>query len=343
MMPANNLVLPPPINDVYGGVTGVPGMAAKAAKPAAVVTPDTLWPFHGDGFDPLTLMLAGRRGMGKTATLTFIAGFFEAHYKAQNRDVKIASNFNCDYASDGWSDPMIVDYINGFPPDARDMLVLVDEAAAYFPRRRSLARTNVDFSTFLQQIRKRGIEMAFTTQFPGMLDDQMLINIDLYSLVSMWPRSGPSKGRYVDIYVWDWHGQFTGQFTRPRIPPDGPPTWRRRFHNVNRAAFGHYNTYEVIGAIWSHNRDSIAAQYWDVVEPDGTESTAPEPVIVPATLLDFLLSLGNSFIVGRFVADAGGFDATVHTIGDFKQRINDLGYHDIVRDGGMELAVLKQP
>ncbi len=343
MRTTSHFTLSPAIVSAFEGINGVPGVSeAPQSVATAMLTPETLQSWTGDSFDPLTLMLAGRRGRGKTASLTFIGGFFQAHYAAKRQNVTIAANFNTDVASEGWADPMIVDYINGFPPDANDMFVMVDEAASYFPRRRSLARTNVDFSTFLQQIRKRNIEMAFTTQFPGMLDDQMLINIDLYALVNMWPSSGWNKGRYVDVYIWDWHGQFTGSFTRPRIPPDGPPTWRRRFHNVNQV-FGHYNTYEVIGAIWSHNRDTIAGQYWDVEEPEeGVAPTKSPMFVAPATLLEFLLGLGHSFIIGRYLIDAMGFDDTIATIGDFRQRIKDLGFWDFVMDGRTDMAMLKQ-
>ncbi len=306
-----------------------------------IETPATLEVF-GNNFDPLTMILSGRRGRGKTAALTFIGAFLGAHYESKGLDIKIAANYNTEVATEGYAMPDIVDQINQFPPWANDMLILIDEAAAYFPRRRSLARTNVDFSTFLQQIRKRDIELVFTTQFPGMLDDQMLVNIDLYSIASMWPRSGWNAGRYVDLYVWDWHGQFTGNFARPTIPPKGKPFLHKRLLNVNRI-FGKYNTKEVIGAIWSDSRESITEQYWDRDVPEDQGRPAPAIVVAPTSLGEYLLTLGQSFVVGgRHLADVKGFDDTITTVGDFEQRIKDTGLFDIIAEGGIKIAAPRQ-
>ncbi len=318
---------------------------AAESTPAAgglrdvIETPATLEIFR-NSFDPLTMILSGRRGRGKTAALTFIGAFMDAHYKSKGLDIKIAANYNTEVATEGLANPFIIDEINQFPPWANDMLILIDEAAAYFPRRRALARIHLDFSTFLQQIRKRDIELIFTTQFPAMLDDQMLVNIDLYAIASMWPRSGWNAGRYVDLYVWDWHGQFTGHFVPATIPPKGKPFLHKRLLNVNRI-FGKYNTKEVIGAVWNDSRESIAAQYWDREDPEEMDRPAPVVVVAPTTLADYLVTLGQSFIVGRYLAAARGFDDTIATIGDFEQRIKDTGLFEMITEGGMKIAVSK--
>jgi len=306
------------------------------------ITPETL--IGNDKFDPITVMLAGRRGRGKTAALTFLGMMFREAYDLHNVDAKVAANYNTDVAHPGiYCNPYLIDDIMGFPDWADRLLVLVDEVAAMFPRRRSTARINVDFSTFMQQIRKRDVEVVFTTQFPGMLDDQLLINIDLYCMVNMWPRHGWNAGKYVTVYVWDWHGQFTGKFARPRIPPDGPPTWKRTFTNVNRV-FGHYNTKEIIGRLWAtdQNRSDVAEQYWEhdkAKEPTVAESIAQDRGEPPADLLEFLMSLkGKSFNLDRILPDAQKFDETILSRNDFAERIAHLGPWEIVREGKNWLA-----
>lgn len=302
-----------------------------------IATPSTMEIFSRR-FDPITMILAGRRGRGKTASLTFFGAYLGAQYEQKGLPVSIAANYNTEVATEGLTHPFIIDEINSYPAWAVDLLVLIDEASAYFIRRRALARVNVDFSTFLQQIRKRSIEMIFTTQFPGMLDDQMLINIDLYVMCNMWPRSGWNAGRYVDLYAWDWHGQFTGNFVKPTVPPQGKPFLHKRLLNVNRM-FSKFNTNEVIGAVWSDSRESIAAQYWDREVED---QPGPSPMLVaPTSLAQYLLTLGVSFIPGRHLADAKGFDDTINTIGDFEQRIKDTEMFDLIMDGRTRIAVLR--
>ena len=330
------------LSNLYPALDAVPELVVfpdeQEDEPHFLLTPETL---VGNGpFDPLTIILAGRRGRGKTAALTYIGNLFRQSYAYHGLDVHIAANYNTDVAHDGWADPFILDEIILFPPWADNILILVDEAAAYFPRRRSLARAHLDFSTFLQQIRKRDIEMVFTTQFPGMLDDQMLINIDLYCMVDMWPRSGWNAGKYVDVKIWDWHGQFTGSFSRPKIPPEGPPTWRRRFHNVNQI-FGHYNTKEVIGRLWASgdSRADVAEQYWDLDVAE--QAPPPQLVAPPGSLLEYVMNTPTTFIIERFTDGAKAFDETIRTHADLERRLEGFGLWDIELRDKKRVAIRK--
>jgi hypothetical protein len=330
------LTVYPPSLSVKQAVVVYPGQSEQSFE----ITPETL--IGNDQFDPITVMLAGRRGRGKTAALTFLGQIFRDAYELHNVDAKVAANYNTTVANLGpehnpsqYCNPYIVDDMMGFPPWADRLLVLIDEAAALFPRRRSTARVNVDFSTFMQQIRKRDVEVAFTTQFPGMLDDQLLVNIDLYCTVNMWPRHGWNAGKYIDIMIWDWHGQFTGRFTKPRIPPDGPPTWRRRLHNANKI-FGQYNTKEVIGPLWAtdHQRESMARQHWaegQIGEPGMVVIDPPDEVAT--NLAEFILTLQErSFNIDRILTDAQAFDPKIRNVKDLAERIDVFGLWDISRE-----------
>lgn len=312
------------------------------------ITPETL--IGNDKFEPITIMLAGRRGRGKTAALTFLGKLFREAYAIHGVNAKVAANYNTTVAHLGppdnpslYNNPYIIEDIMSFPKWADNLFVLVDEAAALFPRRRSTARINVDFSTFMQQIRKRDTEVAFTTQFPGMLDDQLLINIDLFIQCNMWPRSGRDAGRYIDLLIWDWHGQWTGIYTRPRIPPDGPPSWRRRFFNAN-LVFGQYNTKEVIGRLWAtdSDRQSIGHQFWATGEPVEGPSIPEEPQPLPENIGDFLQSLqGKSFAIDRMLESAQAFDESLKNRQDFISALEVFGLWDIMREGKNWLAIAK--
>jgi len=323
-------------------------MVYPGAEEDASITPETL--IGLDKFEPITIMLAGRRGRGKTAALTFLGKIFREAFDIHNVKAKVAANYNTDVAHQGppentslYCNPYIIDDIMGFPEWADDLFVLVDEAAALFPRRRSTARINVDFSTFMQQIRKRDTEVAFTTQFPAMLDDQLLINIDLYCMVNMWPRHGWNAGKFIDLLVWDWHGQFTGKFTRPRIPPDGPPTWRRRFYNANQV-FGHYNTKEIIGRLWAsdQSRDAVASQYWAQSEAVAGPSIPEEPQVEPESIGGYLQGLvGRSFSIDRMLASAQDFDPGIRNRQDFIAVLEQIGSWDIIHQGKTWTALPK--
>jgi|24BtaG_2_1085350.scaffolds.fasta_scaffold00169_9 hypothetical protein len=312
------------------------------------ITTDSL--VGGGKFEPLTIMLAGRRGYGKTLSMTAVGAFFKAAYERHNVDVKIAANYNTTVATEGlrpdgdrWASPYLLEDLMEFPIWADELLVLVDEAATAFPRRRSNARINLDFSTFLQMIRKRNIELIFTTQFPGMLDDQLLINIDLYCMVNAWPKPGTAPFTNVTVAIWDWHGQFSGRFTRPRIPPDGPPTWRRTLYNVH-TAYGLYNTKEVIGRLWGtgQQREAMAGQYWErneAVAGEGEDSPAlAEAQTVPTDLRSYLYNLPGTFNLLRVVPDARGWDDSVRTQRDLAERIAEYGDHEIVKQGSQWFA-----
>lgn len=309
------------------------------------ITPQTLVG-HGK-FEPLTIMLAGRRGHGKTLSMTAIGHLFKQAYERHNVNVNIAANYNTSVATEGlrpdgdrWASPYLLEDLMEFPVWADELLVLIDEAATAFPRRRSNARINLDFSTFLQMIRKRNIELLFTTQFPGMLDDQLLINIDLYCMVNAWPKPGTAPFTNVTIAIWDWHGQFSGRFTRPRIPPDGPPTWRRTLYNVH-TAYDLYNTKEVIGRLWGtgQQREEMAGQYWGKTEKDEAQEA---PVLVqaaaPTDLRSFLHSLGQTFNLQRIVPDARGFDNTVTNQKELIERIEAFGDWEILTQNSQKFA-----
>lgn len=59
------------------------------------------------------------------------------------------------------------------------VVLLIDEIQTLFNSRRSMKKENVDFSFFLQQIRKRGIILLCTSQFSNTTDLTLRQNLDI--------------------------------------------------------------------------------------------------------------------------------------------------------------------
>jgi hypothetical protein len=76
--------------------------------------------------------------------------------------------------------PRLVDALITFPEWLHDCLILIDEIAVYFPSLRATSTAALNFSTFLQEIRKLRVDMVFTTQFPTMIIGQASLQIDLF-------------------------------------------------------------------------------------------------------------------------------------------------------------------
>ena len=217
-------------------------------------------------FRPLCIMLWGRRGEGKTLGMTAIANAMRETYLSHGVRYhktlrpwgrRIGSNYHIDFAD--FNNPMLVDMIVDFPPWARRMLFCVDEILAFFPNRRSLARPNLNFSTFLQQIRKLETELIFTTQFPQNMDGQILQQIDLFGTPKRI-----NKGRDLKILLWDWWGQFTGNFASKKWPPnpaENPPDYQLTIYDIERF-YGAYPTEEVVAPMWSASREDMVARSW---------------------------------------------------------------------------------
>ena len=271
---------------------------------------------------PLSIMFMGRRGAGKSLSMTAIAKFMNDAYRVKRSPMRVVTNYHVNFAI--YSSPILVDELNEFPSWGRQLLVCLDEIAAYFPGRRSLARTNVDFSTFLQQIRKRRIEFMMTTQFPQMLDNQLLMQIDLFIDVDYhrWGCGHFAGHRHcVDLYIHDWWGQWTGRnFRKPFPPYRDDNDWMMTLHKIG-SVFQMYDTEEVVAPIWSDHRESIIRQGWGEAYVDEEIKEEDEAALrPPATLPEFLARLdyqGDGFKIKDALGEAGLFERSVVNLATF--------------------------
>lgn len=218
-------------------------------------------------FQPLVIFFFGRRGQGKTLGMTAIGKIMAERYGRRNLKNKVFSNYWTDFSH---SDPYLVDKLNNFPEWAEDGIIMIDEVSSAFPSTRSMANVNVLFTNFLTQIRKRNMEIMFTTQFPSTVSHALLMQVDLFLLTEKI-----QGGRGIRFYVFDYWGQWTGKFNKKRWPPEKEEAdWSWTLHNTDRI-FGSYNTSEVVAAIHSDSRDDIIEAGWQFSTEE--EEAAEEP------------------------------------------------------------------
>jgi hypothetical protein len=170
-------------------------------------------------------------------------------------------------------DPKIVDQLATFDPRMSKATVLVDELPSYFPNRKSLRTINVDFSTFIQQVRKRDVEIIFTAQVPLRVDVQITEQVDWYVIPEIF---GPGR-RFLRLYWFDYKGQFIGNGHK-YWPPRKDEADKIVIYGPLDCIYGKYPTGQVIAPQWSGYRDDIIAQDdWD----ESLFIDAPDSAIIP--------------------------------------------------------------
>ncbi len=227
-------------------------------------------------FSPLVIFMMGRRGQGKTLGMTALASEMQTAYKLNHEDRRIYSNYSLKFTPPEHSDPYLLDNILSNPFDYKESVICVDEIASAFPGRRAMANVNVAFANFLTQIRKLRSECIFTTQFPAVVDRDMLVQVDLF--IRCEKRMG---GKSIKFYIYDWWGQWTGKdYSKPWPPQPDTQDWEVTLHGTD-AMFGQYRTDEIIIPLRSDNRDEQLGNYYDIEEV--YEATNADEVDTPTS------------------------------------------------------------
>jgi len=117
----------------------------------------------------LIVLYTGRRGSGKTLSMV------KDGYKMKLNGLKIYANIELHFAEYIEND----DIINIQNTELRDCVLIIDEIQLIIDSRRSARKGNVDFSYFIQQIRKRNIIILCTTQFSGTVDLRLRQHVDI--------------------------------------------------------------------------------------------------------------------------------------------------------------------
>jgi len=222
-------------------------------------------------FEPLVVMLYGRRGAGKTATMTALGAWFQTQYQRAGTPVHIAANYKVDFAR--YCSPYLIDELGDFPEWGERLVVLIDEISAYTASERSTSRATLDIGVFLTQVRKRDVEIIFCTQFPQEISRRVLRQVDIFIEVEQ-----SSDNKESHLYCHDYWGQWTGGWSRKPWPPTKEEAdWELDISNVD-AIWNKYDTKEVIAPVWSEQREQIIGQNWAEVlnRLDGED---PPPVL----------------------------------------------------------------
>lgn len=113
----------------------------------------------------------GRRGAGKTATMVKDA------YIEYMRGRRVITNME----SLSFGEYMTNEDIKGLNKDSQiyNAVILIDELQIFFDSRRSMKKGNVDFSYFVQQTRKRNIDILGTTQFSNTVEKRLRDHTDI--------------------------------------------------------------------------------------------------------------------------------------------------------------------
>ena len=221
----------------------------------------------GRHFQPIVVMLYGRRGAGKTATMTALGAWFQQHYKNTGTPVHIAANYKVDFAR--YCSPYLIDELGDFPEWGQRLIVLIDEISTYTASERATSRATLDIGIFLTQVRKRDVEIIFCTQFPQEISRRVLRQVDIFIEVEQYNWNKDSK-----LYCHDYWGQWTGGWSRKPWPPTKEEAdWELDVYNVDKI-WNLYNTKEVIAPVWSEQRDGIIGQNWgeyEIVDESDTE------------------------------------------------------------------------
>lgn len=139
----------------------------------------------------MIVLYKGRRGAGKTLTMTKDA------YNYYCMGWTVYSNIEFNFPHEYISEDDILN-IDGDSPIANCVLV-IDEIQILLDSRRSARNRNVDFSYFIQQIRKRGIILLCTTQFTGTVDLRLRQHVDVLVKPKFHKRLQVCEVYYMDL------------------------------------------------------------------------------------------------------------------------------------------------
>lgn len=139
--------------------------------------------------ESLIVLYKGRRGAGKTLTMV------KDGYLYYKKGFKVYSNLKTTFSFQLNEDKIF----NLIRTNIKDCVILFDEIQLYLDSRRSMSKLNIEFSGFIQQIRKRNIHLLATTQYSNTLDLRFRQHIDIIVYPSFIEKYPICEVVYIDI------------------------------------------------------------------------------------------------------------------------------------------------
>lgn len=322
-----------------------PGLAQGA--PAVFKAADI--PRRHKNFLSDLILLSGPRGSGKSAYQNILLQVQKEAMEHDGFPWQLWTNYQREQAT--VQNPYLLEILQSYPKEARNLSMGVDEIQNATPSRRSLARINLDLSAFLTQIRKRSIDGVFTTQFPSVLDQWIVMQFSLFIRCKAY-----EGGRIIKCFVFDYWGQYTGNDARKIWPPRiGEHDWEYWIGGVN-AIWPYYKTNEIQPPIWTARRDEILGeqgwkfgeQPWQGQDGDGDDKESLEELKetpIPkeledraaAALKNMVYQAEGAFPIARYLDSARRSIPTIKTSADFGFWLISQGF-DVKKDGNQYVA-----
>lgn len=137
----------------------------------------------------MIVMYKGKRGCGKTLTMV------KDGFQYWKDGFKVLRNFHCSFGEFISEDEIIT---LDRRSDIFNCVVMIDELQIFFDSRRSMRKRNLDFSNFIQQIRKRNIILLGTTQFANSVDMRFRQHCDVIVYPKFFKELNVCEAIYVD-------------------------------------------------------------------------------------------------------------------------------------------------
>lgn len=138
----------------------------------------------------MIMMYKGARGCGKTLTLV------KDGFKFFLNGHRVLRNFDCSFGEYISSEEILHLDRNS---EIRDCVIMIDEVQIFFDSRRSMRKENMDFSNFIQQIRKRHIHILGTTQYANTVDLRFRQHCDVIALPHFIKDLNVCEVIYIDV------------------------------------------------------------------------------------------------------------------------------------------------
>ena len=139
----------------------------------------------------MIIMYKGRRGAGKTLTMVKDALNF------YNKGWDIYSNFDIGIPYKKITNDTIINMNEN--PNIKNCVLLIDEIQTIIDSRRSMRKENLNFSYFVQQIRKRNIILLCTTQFTRTTDVRLREHTDVVVKPRIYQEYPVVEAKYYDL------------------------------------------------------------------------------------------------------------------------------------------------
>lgn len=136
------------------------------------------------------VLYKGRRGSGKSLTMVKdgVINF--------KKGWDILRNFDCAFGKPITNEQIL--NLDKFS-EIRKCIILVEEIQIFFDSRRSMKTQNIQFSNFIQQVRKRDISIYATSQYANTVDLRFRQHVDIVALPKYDDKLKVCEVTYIDM------------------------------------------------------------------------------------------------------------------------------------------------